>query len=76
MEECLERVRNSDIIIFSSMDGVIDTGVYYELEEALKNGKFIYYIFRNGFHSRFNVSMIKDEHRTGRVYAAVYESTY
>lgn len=74
MEECLERVRNSDIIIFSSMDGVIGTGVYHKLEEACKNGKFVYYIFRNGLHSKFNVSMIEDGHRTDRVYAYVYES--
>lgn len=74
MEECLERVRNSDIIIFSSMDGVIGTGVYHELEEARKNGKFVYYIFRNRLYSRFNVSMIGDDHRTDRVYAYVYES--
>lgn len=79
MKECLDRVRDSDIIIFSSMDGVVGTGVYHELEEARKNGKFVYYIFRNGLHlssnSRFNVSMIEDAHRTDRVYASVYEST-
>ena len=73
MEECLERVRNSDIIIFSSMDGAIGTGVYHELEEARKNGKFVFYIFRNRLYSRFYVSMIGDDHRTDRVYAYVYE---
>ena len=76
MDECLERIRNSDIVIFSSMDGVVGTGVYHELEEARKNGKFIYYIFRNGLHSVFNVSILEDAQRTDRVYATVYESTY
>ena len=76
MDECLERIRNSDIVIFSSMDGVVGTGVYHELEEARKNGKFIYYIFRNGLHSVINVSILEDAQRTDRVYATVYESTY
>ena len=76
MDECLERIRNSDIVIFSSMDGVVGTGVYHELEEARKNGKFIYYIFRNGLHSVINVSILEDTQRTDRVYATVYESTY
>lgn len=76
MDECLERIRNSDIVIFSSMDGVVGTGVYHELEEARKNGKFIYYIFRNGIHSVINVSILEDAQRTDRVYATVYESTY
>lgn len=75
IEECLERVRNSDIVVFSSMDGVVSTGVYHKLEEARKNGKFVYYIFRNGLHSVFNVSMLEDAQRTDRVYATVYEST-
>lgn len=74
MEECLERVRNSDIIIFSSMDGVVGTGVYRELEEARKNGKIAYYIFRNRLYTRYSVSMVEDEHRADRVYAYVYES--
>ena len=76
MDECLERIRNSDNVIFSSMDGVVGTGVYHELEEARKNGKFIYYIFRNGLHSVINVSILEDAQRTDRVYATIYESTY
>lgn len=75
MEECLERVRNSDIVIFSSMDGVVGTGVYHEVQEARKNGKFVYYIFRNGLYRRFNISMIGDAQRTDRVYASVYETS-
>ena len=72
MEECLERVRNSDIIIFSSMDGVVGTGVYHELEEARKNGKLIYYIYHNAFFSTFSVFMLDDIQRTDGVYALVY----
>ena len=76
MDECLERVRNSDIIIFSSMDGVIGTGVYHELEEARKNGKFIYYIYHDALLSTFNVSMLDDIQRTDRVYALVCMSSH
>lgn len=76
MEECLERVRNSDIVIFSSMDGVVGTGVYHEVQEARKNGKFVYYIFRNGLYTRFSISMLGDAQRTDRVYAEVIESMF
>jgi hypothetical protein len=44
MKECLETVDNSDIIVFSSMDGVIGKGVYTEVMEAKKKGKLILYI--------------------------------
>ena len=71
MEECLERVRNSDILIFSSMDGVIGTGVYHEIKEARKHGKFVYYIFNNELKSAFFVLNIDDEQRTDRLYATV-----
>ena len=44
MAECLETVRNSDILIFSSMDGCIGTGVYHEIKEARKQKKLVLYI--------------------------------
>lgn len=47
MKECLETVDNSDIIVFSSMDGVIGKGVYTEVMEARKKGKLILYINHN-----------------------------
>lgn len=71
MEECLERVRNSDILVFSSMDGVIGTGVYHEVEEARKEGKFIYYIFHNKLYTSFAYVKFADSERTDRLYAAV-----
>ena len=70
MEECLERVRNSDIVIFSSMDGVVGTGVYHEVQEARKNGKFVYYIFNNRLFETFYIRKFNDI-QTDRVYAAV-----
>lgn len=75
MKECLERVRNSDIVIFSSMDGVVGTGVYHEVQEARKNGKFVYYIYHDALFSTFNVSMLDDIQGTDRVYALVCMNT-
>ena len=44
MKECLETVRNSDILIFSSVNGTVGTGVYHEVLEAEANKKFVFYI--------------------------------
>lgn len=45
---CLEQVNKSDIVVFSSVDGVIGKGVYTELEQAEFIGTPILYI-SNGY---------------------------
>lgn len=45
MRDCLAAVKDADVIIFSSMDGVIGKGVYDELMYAIENDKPILYIF-------------------------------
>lgn len=47
MDECLRTVENSDIFVFSSMDGVIGKGVYREVKKAKEADKIIFYIFNN-----------------------------
>lgn len=71
MKECLERVKNSDILVFSSMDGVVGTGVYHEVKEARQEGKFIYYIFHNKLYACFTFAEIEDNEQTDRLYAIV-----
>ena len=76
MKECLETVQNSDILVFSSMDGVIGTGVFHEVKEARKHGKFIYYIFHNKLYSCFTIEEINEEKQTDRLYGLVDIGVY
>lgn len=71
MAECLETVRNSDILIFSSMDGCVGTGVYHEVKEAQKNGKAVFYIYQDRLWSNFTMSLLDDYIRSDRLYGYV-----
>lgn len=71
MAECLETVRNSDILVFSSMDGCVGTGVYHEVKEAQKNGKAVFYIYQNRLQSVFTMTLCDDFVRSDRLYAYV-----
>lgn len=71
MKRCLETVRNSDILVFSSMDGVIGTGVYHEIEEAKKNGKIVFYIFQNKLLTDFIITRFGKATQQDRLYAMV-----
>lgn len=75
MEECLAKVNESDIIIFSSMDGCIGTGVYHEIEEAKKRGKLILYIFNDTLLTNFDIFDRPYSIRTDRLYATVATSS-
>lgn len=72
MKDCLERVRDSDIVIFSSMDGVIGKGVYEELKEAYKTDKLILYIlYDHMVAADFNILAMNDSSNGDRTYAIV-----
>ena len=71
MEECLETVRNSDILVFSSVDGCIGTGVYREIMEAQNNEKIVFYIHDDSLHINFNISEREDSGKTDRLFAKV-----
>lgn len=71
MQECLETVKNSDILVFSSLDGVIGTGVYHEIEEARKHDKIIFYIFHNKLNTIFYITEQPKTLRSDRLYATV-----
>lgn len=71
MAECLETVRNSDILVFSSMNGCVGTGVYHEVREAQRNGKAIFYIYQDRLWSDYDMTLRDDDVRSDRLYAYV-----
>ena len=71
MVECLNKIRNSDIVIFSSLDGCIGTGVYQEVKEAQKEGKLVFYIFQDKLSTDFVISEREPHIRSDRLYAFV-----
>lgn len=71
MRKCLDEVILSDILVFSSMDGVIGKGIYTEIETAADFGRDIYYIDQNSITKGFEITTIKNS-TTDRVYATVY----
>ena len=44
MVECLEKVKECDALVFSSLSGVVGRGVYLEVLQALNTGKEVYYL--------------------------------
>ena len=70
MRKCLDEVILSDILVFSSMDGVIGKGVYTEIETAADFGRSVYYIDQNSITKGFEITTIKNS-TTDRVYATV-----
>ena len=76
MEECLETVRNSDILVFSSLDGCIGTGIYQEVKEARKKGKLVLYIFNDTLLTSFEVIIRSPFEKTDSLYAAVYHNRF
>lgn len=71
MAECLDAVRNSDILVFSSMDGCVGTGVYHEVREAQKNNKAVFYIYQDRLWSDYIMTLRDDDVRSDRLYAYV-----
>lgn len=80
MEECLDTVANSDILVFSSMDGMIGIGVYTEVDAALKAGKLVLYLTKNTLTTEFTIRAEDERTRNDlgvdadRLYATVWEN--
>ena len=70
MRKCTDEVILSDILVFSSVDGVIGKGVYTEIDTAVDFGKDIYYICQNCVTTNYGISKIENP-TTDRVYAIV-----
>lgn len=71
MAECLEMVRNSDILVFSSLDGCIGTGVYHEVQEAQARGKLVFYIWQDKLRPDFTMTKRFEGRKTDRIYGFV-----
>ena len=71
MNECLEIVDKSDIVIFSAMDGMIGIGVYNEVMAAKEAGKLVLYICQNKLTTDFRIYRTP-ERNSDRLYADIY----
>jgi len=72
MEECLETVRNSDILVFSSLDGTVGKGVYQEVKEAYKNDKLVLYIYHDVLMTDFDMIPRNRYELNDRLYATIH----
>lgn len=70
MDECLEIVDKSDIVIFSAMDGMIGIGVYKEVMAAKETGKLVLYICQNKLTTDFRIYRTP-ERNSDRLYADI-----
>ena len=71
MEECFAAIDKSDILVFSSMDGIVGTGVYHEVKEAQRLGKLVLYIYQDELHSNFNLDILDTNNHSDRLYGRV-----
>ena len=71
MEECFATIDRSDILVFSSMDGIVGTGVYHEVKEAQRLGKLVLYIYQDELHSNFNLDILDANNHSDRLYGRV-----
>lgn len=55
MDECLNKVLESNIVIFSAMDGMIGIGVYNEVMAAKEAGKLVLCLTSNKLYSTFSI---------------------
>lgn len=71
MRERLKVVESSDIVVFSSLDGIIDSDVYREIMYAREKGKICFYIYYGKLQPSFKVTKLADEERNEQSYALV-----
>ena len=71
MEECFATINKSDILVFSSMDGIVGTGVYHEVKEAQRLGKLVLYIYQDELRSDFIMEILDTNNHSDRLYGRV-----
>ena len=71
MRECLKAVDSSDIVIFSSVNGVISSDVYQEITHAREKEKPCFYLYYDKLQPIFKVAKLVDEERSERLYALI-----
>ena len=70
MSDCIDEVLKSDVIVFSSMDGMIGKGVYQEVKAAKNAGKVVLYLSQNHLTTDFHIC--RTYNFSDRLYAYVY----
>lgn len=71
MKDCLEVIENCNILIFSSVNGVVGRGVVDEFNKASKLGLPIYYIMDNILYDARPYSFKLTNSGNNRLYAIV-----
>lgn len=72
MNDCFNCIKNCDILVFSSISGVVGKGVFEEVMLAKKLGKSIYYLENNQVFSKINVEFkVLQNSNNNRIYAVV-----
>lgn len=74
MKGCFNLIRKSNVLVFSSMDGVIGKGVYDEVMLAHEIGLPVYYLHYHGLRLVKNMKALKPmgNPSSNRTYACVY----
>lgn len=73
MDECFYLVDDCDVLVFSSVDGVVGKGVYDEVSRASDQFKPVYYIHNNSLNPfGFDFDVLSDS-TTKRIYATVHD---
>ena len=75
MKDCLDCIEKCDILIFSSVNGVIGRGVYDEFNKALELGFPIYYIMDDILYDARGYKFKFTNSGNNRLYAIVSTDT-
>lgn len=75
MEECINKVLDSDIVIFTTMDSMIGIGVYQEVMAAQGKDKLVLCLAAGKLHTVFAIEKTP-EFENDRLYAKVCVPMY
>lgn len=71
MVECLEKVKECDALVFSSLSGVVGRGVFSEIQKAFEKQIPVFRIVADKILAVNSISFEFCEHRTNRTYAKI-----
>ena len=73
MRECFNVIDDCNIVVFSSVDGIIGKGVFEEIKYAKSRGRLVLYMYRGELHECWTV-LTRSNSLNDRLYANVYIS--
>ena len=73
MLECLEKVKECEALVFSSLSGIVGRGVYGEVLQALNENKEVYYLKQDKLIrvDRLEFIDIEEDFKSNRTYKAI-----